>query len=88
MVQPPLSVTTRVRKAAKPSKSGVVEPVAVATSVKGVATPATPSQEEDNDDSCLVHVMAQTMRLGQSYKSIGFDKECAIINKDLAARSE
>lgn len=85
MVQPPPLVTTRVRKAARPSKSGVVEPVAVATRVKGVAT--APIREEE-DDSCLVRVVAQTMRLGQSYKSIGFDKERAIINKALAARSE
>ena len=48
-----------------------------------------PSQEEEEDDTgCLVEGVAETMRLGQSYKSIGFDRERAIVHRDLADRGE
>lgn len=42
----------------------------------------------EDDTSCLVEGMVETMRLGQSYCSIGFMKECAIVNRGVAERSE
>jgi hypothetical protein len=65
----------------------VQPPIRVATTAKKVVKPSKPSPEED-DTGCLVQGVAETMRLGQSYKSIGFDKERAIVNRALADRRE
>jgi hypothetical protein len=62
-------------------------PSLVATTAEEVATPSMPSLEED-DTFCLVQGVADTMRIGQSYKSIGFEKERAIVGRALADRSK
>ena len=46
-------------------------------------TIGSPGQAED-EDICLVEDVAGTLRPGQSYRSIGFDGEHAIIHKALA----
>lgn len=46
-----------------------------------------PGLEED-DTLCLVQGVAESIQFGQSYKSIGFDKERAIVNRAFADRSE
>ena len=55
--------------------------------VRLVVKPPQPTVEED-DTSCLVEGVAETMRLGQSYRSIGFEAERAIVGRALAERSK
>lgn len=50
-------------------------------------TIGSPGQVAD-EDICLVEDVADTLRLGQSYRSIGFDGERAIVHKALADRSK
>ena len=47
--------------------------------------PSTHMLEED-DTNCLVQGVADSLRLGQSYQSIGFGREHAILNRALSAR--
>ena len=56
-----------------------------AITAEDLARPPLPSPEEDD---CLAQDVANSMRLGQSYKSIGFEKERAIVNQALVDRSE
>ena len=60
----------------------------MATPVKKRGKKPVKPQLEEDDTSCLVQGVADTMRLGQSYKSIGFEKEHAIVNRALSDRGE
>jgi len=66
----------------------LVQPPLPATTAIPTAVKASKPSPEGDDISCLVEGVADTMRLGQSYRSIGFDKERAIVNKALAERGE
>ena len=92
--QPPLPAKARVKKSARHSKPSVEDspepaqlPLPAKARVKKMAKHSKPSVEED-DTASLVQAMAETMRLGRSYRSIGFDKECAIVNCALAERGK
>jgi len=62
----------------------LVQPPLPATTAMETAVKVLKPRPEGDDISCLVEGVADTMRLGQSYRSIGFDKERATVNKALA----
>ena len=86
-VQLPPPALPTPKKVVKPLRSGLKKAVKPSKpSVERVKSQM-PGPEED-DTGCLVHGVAETLRLGQSYRSIGFNKERAITNQALAARRE